>query len=199
MVSAPRELGQCVCGGPSPVHLLIKGLRFRFNGEGVLALCGKPPRANGRICPKENREDFAAGPDYRINLGRPRREYCSFSRRVRYRPQKFASTAYAQSPDKIPENYDYAAQELLEAPEAYRLAMLENIAKALTRRLLKDEPGIGGRDGAHGESPRALDVMVFASSAPGVTANALLPSADKLGITRMTAKGQHRTWTCCRI
>ena len=50
------------------------------------------------------------------------------------------------SADKIPENIDYAAQELLGAPEADRAAMLENIAKALTRRLLKDEPGIGARE-----------------------------------------------------
>jgi hypothetical protein len=48
--------------------------------------------------------------------------------------------------DKIPENIDFVAQELLEAPEADRPAMLENIAKALTRRLLKDEPGIGARE-----------------------------------------------------
>jgi hypothetical protein len=33
-----------------------------------------------------------------------------------------------------------------EAPVDERPAMLENIAKALTRRLLKDEPGIGARE-----------------------------------------------------
>jgi hypothetical protein len=48
--------------------------------------------------------------------------------------------------DKIPENIDFAAQELLEAPVDERPAMLENIAKALTKRLLKDEPGIGPRE-----------------------------------------------------
>jgi hypothetical protein len=41
------------------------------------------------------------------------------------------------SPDQIPENIDFAAQELFEAPADQRPAMLENIAKALTRRLLK--------------------------------------------------------------
>ena len=49
-------------------------------------------------------------------------------------------------PDKITDNVEFAAKELLEAPEADRLAMLENIAKALARRLLKDEPGIGALD-----------------------------------------------------
>jgi hypothetical protein len=44
--------------------------------------------------------------------------------------------------DKIPDNIEFAAQELLEAPAADRPAMLD-IAKALTRRLLKDNPGIG--------------------------------------------------------
>ena len=48
--------------------------------------------------------------------------------------------------DKIPENIDFAAQKLLEAPEAGRPAMLENIAKALTRRLLQDEQGTGARE-----------------------------------------------------
>jgi hypothetical protein len=51
-----------------------------------------------------------------------------------------------RSPDKILENIDFAAQELLESPAADRPAMLEGIAKALTRRLLKDEPGIGARE-----------------------------------------------------
>jgi len=46
-------------------------------------------------------------------------------------------------PDQIPDNIDFAAQELLEAPADQRPAMLENIAKALTRRLLQDNPGIG--------------------------------------------------------
>ena len=48
--------------------------------------------------------------------------------------------------DKISDNVDFAAEELVKAPEADRPAMLENIAKALTRRLLKDEPGIGARE-----------------------------------------------------
>jgi hypothetical protein len=47
------------------------------------------------------------------------------------------------APDRITENVDFSAQELLEAPAADRSAMLEGIAKALTRRLLKDNPGIG--------------------------------------------------------
>ena len=51
-----------------------------------------------------------------------------------------------RSPDMIPENIDFAAQDLLDAPEADRKAMLENIAKALTRRLLKDEPGVEARE-----------------------------------------------------
>jgi hypothetical protein len=45
--------------------------------------------------------------------------------------------------DKIPENVEFALQELLEAPADQRPAMLEGIAKALTRRLLQDNPGIG--------------------------------------------------------
>jgi hypothetical protein len=51
-----------------------------------------------------------------------------------------------RSPDKIPENVDFAAQELLDAPADQRSAMLENIAKALARRLLQDNPGIGARE-----------------------------------------------------
>jgi hypothetical protein len=46
-----------------------------------------------------------------------------------------------KAPDQLPDNFDFAAQELLEAPESDRPAMLENIAKVLTRRLLKDESG----------------------------------------------------------
>jgi hypothetical protein len=45
-------------------------------------------------------------------------------------------------PDTIPQDIDFAAQELLEAPVDQRPAMLEYIAKALTRRLLQDNPGI---------------------------------------------------------
>jgi hypothetical protein len=51
-----------------------------------------------------------------------------------------------RSPDKIPENIEFAARELLDGPADQRSAMLENIAKALTRRLLQDEPGIGARE-----------------------------------------------------
>jgi hypothetical protein len=51
-----------------------------------------------------------------------------------------------RSPDKILENIEFAAQELLDAPAADRSAMLEKIAKALTRRLLQDNPGIGIRE-----------------------------------------------------
>jgi hypothetical protein len=43
-------------------------------------------------------------------------------------------------------NIQFAAQELLEAPADQRLAMLDGMAKALTRRLLRDNPGIGIRD-----------------------------------------------------
>lgn len=50
------------------------------------------------------------------------------------------------APDKIPDNIEFAAQELLEAPADQRPAMLEDIAKALTRRLLQDNPGIGIRE-----------------------------------------------------
>jgi hypothetical protein len=46
----------------------------------------------------------------------------------------------------MPGNVEFAAQELLEAPADQRPAMLEGIAKALTRRLLKDNPGIGVRE-----------------------------------------------------
>ena len=48
--------------------------------------------------------------------------------------------------DRIPENIDFAAAELLEAPADQRPAMLEQIAKALTRRLLQENPGIGIHD-----------------------------------------------------
>jgi hypothetical protein len=50
-----------------------------------------------------------------------------------------------RSPDKIPENVDFAAQDLLEAAADQRPAILEGIAKELTRRLLRDNPGIGAR------------------------------------------------------
>jgi hypothetical protein len=51
-----------------------------------------------------------------------------------------------RSPDKVPENIEFAVQELLEAPANQRAAMLEGTAKTLTRRLLKDNPGIGARE-----------------------------------------------------
>jgi hypothetical protein len=57
-----------------------------------------------------------------------------------------AESHMAKHPDKIPENIDFAAQEVLEAPADQRPVLLENIAKALTRRLLQDNPGIGIRD-----------------------------------------------------
>jgi hypothetical protein len=50
------------------------------------------------------------------------------------------------APDKIADNIEFAAKELLEAPSDQRPAMLEGIAKALTRRLLQDNPGIGIRE-----------------------------------------------------
>jgi hypothetical protein len=50
------------------------------------------------------------------------------------------------APDKIPDNIEFAAKELLEAPSDQRPAMLEGTAKALTRRLLQDNPGIGIRE-----------------------------------------------------
>jgi hypothetical protein len=49
-------------------------------------------------------------------------------------------------PDKVSENVNFAAQELLEATADERPTMLEDIAKALTRRLLRDNPGIGARE-----------------------------------------------------
>jgi hypothetical protein len=52
----------------------------------------------------------------------------------------------ALAPDKIPENIEFVVEELLEAPADQRPAMLEEIAKALTRRLLKNNPGIGARE-----------------------------------------------------
>ena len=52
----------------------------------------------------------------------------------------------ATAPDNIADNIEFAAHELLEAPADERQAMLEGIAKALTRRLLQDNPGIGIRE-----------------------------------------------------
>jgi hypothetical protein len=48
--------------------------------------------------------------------------------------------------DKLPENIEFAAQELLEVPADDRHAMLEGTGKTLTRRLVKDNPGIGIRE-----------------------------------------------------
>ena len=50
------------------------------------------------------------------------------------------------APDKIAENVKFAANELLEAPADQRSAMLEQIARSLTRRLLRDNPGVGIRE-----------------------------------------------------
>jgi hypothetical protein len=47
------------------------------------------------------------------------------------------------APDNIPDNIEFAAQELLEAPAGQRQAILQGIAKALTRRLLQGNPGMG--------------------------------------------------------
>lgn len=51
-----------------------------------------------------------------------------------------------KAPDEIPDNIEFTTQELLEAPVDQRAAMLKSIAKSLTRRLLRDNPGIGIRD-----------------------------------------------------
>jgi hypothetical protein len=48
--------------------------------------------------------------------------------------------------DTIPENIEFVAAELLAAPADRRPAMLEQIAKALTSRLLVENPGIGIRE-----------------------------------------------------
>jgi hypothetical protein len=50
------------------------------------------------------------------------------------------------APDQIPRNIEFAAKELLEASSDQRPAMLEGVAKALTRRLLQDHAGIGIRE-----------------------------------------------------
>ena len=46
------------------------------------------------------------------------------------------------APDKIPENIEFVIRELLEAPPDQRPAMLEQIAICLTRRVLRDNPGM---------------------------------------------------------
>jgi hypothetical protein len=48
--------------------------------------------------------------------------------------------------DKIPENIEFAAAELRAAPADQRKAMLEQIAKALTTRLLQENSSIGIRE-----------------------------------------------------
>ena len=50
------------------------------------------------------------------------------------------------APDKIPENIEFVVRELLEAPPDQRPAMLEQIASSLTRRVLRDNPGIGASE-----------------------------------------------------
>jgi hypothetical protein len=49
-------------------------------------------------------------------------------------------------PDKIPENIEFVVRELLEAPPDERPEMLEQIAISLTRRVLRDNPGIGASE-----------------------------------------------------
>jgi hypothetical protein len=58
------------------------------------------------------------------------------------------------TPDQIPEKIDFAAQELLEAPVDQRPAMLEDIAKALTGRLLQIIRG-SEPERSPSESPRS--------------------------------------------
>jgi hypothetical protein len=48
--------------------------------------------------------------------------------------------------DRIPENIEFVAAELLTAPVDQRSATLEQIAKALTGRLRQEQPGIGDRE-----------------------------------------------------
>jgi hypothetical protein len=46
-----------------------------------------------------------------------------------------------KAPDMIPENIDFAARELLEAPEADRPAMLEGIAKGADQAFAAGQSG----------------------------------------------------------
>jgi hypothetical protein len=62
--------------------------------------------------------------------------------------------------DRIPENIEFVAAELLAAPADQRPAMLEQIAKALTRRLLQEQPGIGGRE-VTGRVSRFVEAVRF--------------------------------------
>jgi hypothetical protein len=50
------------------------------------------------------------------------------------------------SPDRILKDMDFIVRELLEAPAIERPAMLEKIAKALTRRLLQNNPEVDIRE-----------------------------------------------------
>jgi hypothetical protein len=50
------------------------------------------------------------------------------------------------SPDQVPENVDFAAREIADAPIERRLLMLEGIAMALTRRIMQDHSRIGARE-----------------------------------------------------
>ena len=60
--------------------------------------------------------------------------------------------------DKIPENIDFVVQELLEAPEADRPAMLENIAKPLTAEDQPGDPGSPGAGGGESKDPEPTPV-----------------------------------------
>jgi hypothetical protein len=51
-----------------------------------------------------------------------------------------------KSPDQIPENIDFAAEELTAADPELREAMLEEIAKSLTRNMLRENPRFGVRE-----------------------------------------------------
>jgi hypothetical protein len=50
------------------------------------------------------------------------------------------------SPDRVRENIEFAAREIADAPTEKRLLMLDGIARALTRRILQDQSGIGARE-----------------------------------------------------
>ena len=55
-----------------------------------------------------------------------------------FRSQK-SDQLMPKAPDKIPENIDFAAQELLQAPLDQHPPMLEGIATASTGALLRDQ------------------------------------------------------------
>jgi hypothetical protein len=48
-----------------------------------------------------------------------------------------------KSPDEIPENIDFAAEELAEADSESRERMLAQMAKSLTAKLLRDNRRLG--------------------------------------------------------